>query len=62
MIVIFVPCMNKSPIGKRLASVCSVSIDDVPSGISGILLAHLPDFLKEVVCFQKAETEDVVKG
>ena len=29
LIVIFVPCINKSPTGKGLASVCSVSFDDV---------------------------------
>ena len=62
MIVIFVPCMNKSLIGKRLASLCSVSVDDVPNGVSGIFLAHLPDFLKEMVWFKRAETEDLVKG
>ena len=62
MIVIFVPCMNESPIGKRLASICSVSAEDVPDGVSGTFLAHLPDFMKEMVWFKKAETEDVVKG
>ena len=41
MIVMYVPCINKSPIGKRLASICSVSAEDVPSGVSGIFLAHL---------------------
>ena len=45
MIVIFMPCMNKS-IGKMLASVCSVSAKDVPNDVSGIFLAHLTDFMK----------------
>ena len=39
LIVIFVPCMNKCPIEKRLASVCSVSVDNVPNSVSGIFLA-----------------------
>ena len=62
IIVIFVPCMNKSPTGKRLANVCSVSAQDVPNGFSGIFLAHLPDFMKEMVWFEKTETKDLVKG
>ena len=49
MIVIFVLCINKSPIGKRLTSICSVSIKDVPNGVSGIFLAYLPDFMKEII-------------
>ena len=31
MIAIIVPYMNKSPIGKRQASICSVSVNDVPN-------------------------------
>ena len=48
--------------GERLASVCSVSVNDVPNGVSGIFLAHFPDLMKGMVWFKKAETEDVVKG
>ena len=62
MIVIFVPYMEKSPIGKRQASVCSVSVEDVSNGDSGIFLAHLPDFMKELVWFKKTKTEDLVNG
>ena len=32
------------------------------NNVSGIFLAHLPDFVKEMVWFKKAETEDLVKG
>ena len=49
MIVMFVPCMNKSPTGKRLASICSVSVEDVSYGVSEIFLVHLPDFMKKMV-------------
>ena len=35
---------KKIHLGKSLASVCSVSVDDVPDGLSGIFLAHFPDF------------------
>ena len=35
MIVTFVWSMNKILFGKRLASVCSVSVDDVPDVVSG---------------------------
>ena len=45
-----------------LASVCSVSAEDVPNGVSGSFLAHLPDFMKEIIWFKKAETENLVKG
>ena len=62
MIVIFVPCMNESLLGQRLASVCSVSVDVVPNGVSGIFLAHFPDFMEEIEGFKKAQTEDLVKG
>ena len=62
MFVIFVPCMNKSPIGRRLASIYSVSAEDVPNGASGIFLANLSDFMKEMVWFKKTETKDLVKG
>ena len=62
MTVIFVPCMNKSCIGKRLASICSVSVEDGPSGISGIFLAHLPDFTKVMIWFKKGKTENLVEG
>ena len=62
MMVIFVPCIHKSLLGKRLASICSVLVDDDPNGVSGIFLAHLPDFMKEMVWFKKAETEDLMKG
>ena len=30
----FMPSMNKSLFGKRLVNVCSVSVDDVPNGVS----------------------------
>ena len=33
-IVIFVPCMNESPLGEWLASICSVSVDDIPNDVS----------------------------
>ena len=62
MIVIIVPYMNKSPLQKRPASVCSVSVDDVPNGGSVIFLAHLPHFMKEMIWFQKSETVDPVKS
>ena len=52
----------KSPIGKRLASICTVSVEDVPNDVSGIFLAHLPGFMKEMVSFKKAKTEVLVKG
>ena len=38
IIVIFVSSMNKSLFGKRLASVCSVSVDNVPNVVSGLIL------------------------
>ena len=38
MIVIFVPSMNESLFGKRLASICSVCVDDVPNVVTGIFL------------------------
>ena len=44
--------MNKNPIGKRLSSICSISAEDVPNGISGIFL----------VWYKKAKTEDLVKS
>ena len=59
MIVIFVPCMYKSPILKRLARICSVSVEDVPNCISVIFLAHLLHFMKEMVWFKKAKTENL---
>ena len=62
MIVTFVPCMNKSPIRKRLTGICIVSVEDVSNDVSGIFLVHLPDFMKEMVWFKKAKTEDIVKG
>ena len=52
-IVIFVPSMKSSLFVKTLASVSSVSVDDVPNGVSGIFLAHLPDFMKEMKWFKK---------
>ena len=54
--------MNKIPIGKRLTSVCSVFAEDVPNGVSGVFLAHLLDFMKDMVWFKKAEMEDLVKA
>ena len=44
MIVIFVSCMNKSQFGKRLASVCHVSVDDVPN-VKFVSWIVLPMFL-----------------
>ena len=41
---------------------CSVFVDDVPHGVSGIFLAHLPDFMKEMIWFKKSKTEDPVKS
>ena len=60
MIVIFVLCMKKS-YRKRLDSMCNDSVEDVPNDVSGIFLAHLPDFMKEMAWFKKAKTEDLVK-
>ena len=62
MFLIFLSFRNESLLGKRLASVCSVSVEDVPNGVSGLFLAHFPDFMKEMVQFTKAETEDLMKG
>ena len=62
MIVMFVPCMNKSPKGKRLASMCSVSAEDVLNGVSGIFLAHLPYFMKEMVWFKKSQKRRTSEG
>ena len=62
MIVMFMPCINKSLLGKRLANVCSISIDDIHNGVSGIFLALLADFMKKMKWFKKAETKDLVKG
>ena len=62
MIVIFVSCMNKSSIWNRLASICSVSVEDVFNSVSGIFLAYLPDLMREMVWFEKAKTENTVKG
>ena len=62
MIVIFVQCINKSLFGERLASICSVSVNDVPNSVSEIYLAHFPDFMKEMEWFKKVKTEDLVKG
>ena len=62
MIVIFVPCINESLLGKRLASTYSVLVDDVPNGGSGIFLAHFPDFMKEMVWLKKAEIENLLQG
>ena len=53
MIVIFMLCMNKGLMGKRLASICRVSAEDVLNGVSGIFLAHIPDFIKEMVWFKR---------
>ena len=53
MIVIFFPKMNKSLFGKRLASVCSVPVDDVPDGVSGKFLTHFSDFMKEIEWLKK---------
>ena len=50
--------INKSSIGKRLAGVCSVSINNISNVIFGIFTAHL----HEMAWFKKAETEDIVKG
>ena len=47
---------------EKASQICSVSADDVPNVVSGIFDAHFPDFMKEVVWFKKAETEDVVRG
>ena len=54
--------MNQSLVGKKLARVSSALIDDVPNGVSGIVLAHFPDFMKVMVWFKTAKTEDLVKG
>ena len=51
IIVLVVPCINKSLLGKRLASTCSVSIGDVPNSVSVFLPIS-----------QIAKTEDLVKG
>ena len=56
------PCINKSLQGKRLASACNALVDDVPNGVSGIFLAHFPDFMEEIKWFKKTETEDLMKG
>ena len=58
MIKIFVLSMNKSQFVKRLANVCSVPVDDVLDGVSGIFLAYFPDFMKEMDWLKKAETEE----
>ena len=34
MIVIFAQCRNTFPIEKRLSNTCSISVDDVPNGVS----------------------------
>ena len=49
MIAIFVPTMNKSLFGKRLANASCVPVDKVPNGVSGNFLTHFPDFMKEMV-------------
>ena len=54
--------MNKGPIKKRLANVCNVSVNDVPNGVPGFFLSHLPDLMNEMVWFKKAHTEVLVKG
>ena len=56
MIVIFMPCINKSLLGKRLASICLMVF------FFGIFLAHFQDFMNKMEWFKKAETEDLVKG
>ena len=58
----FVPSMNISLFGKRLANAFSVSVDDVPMGFSGIFLTHFSDFMKDMDWLKKAETEGLVKG
>ena len=62
MIVIFVPCIKRSLLGKRLASTYSALVDDVPNGVSGNFLAHFPDLMKEMVWFEKVETEEGLKA
>ena len=54
--------MNKNLFGKRLPNSCSVPVDDVPDGISGIFLIHFPYFVKEMEWLKKPEAEDVIKG
>ena len=62
MIVIFVPCINKSTTVKRLVSLCSLSVDDFSNSVFGIFFAHHPDFMKEMEWLKKDDTEDLVKG
>ena len=54
--------MNKSLFGKGLANACSVPVDDVPKGVSGIFLTHFIEFMEEMEWIKKAEPEDLVKG
>ena len=60
--VIFLPCMNKSSKGKRLASICNSFVEDAPNSIPGIILIHLPHFMNEMVWFKKNKTEHLVNG
>ena len=53
IIVMFVSSMKSSLFGKRLASVCSVSVDDVPNCVSIIFLAQSQDFMMDVEQFKK---------
>ena len=62
MIVVFVPCINKSLLEKRMASVCSDLVDDVSNVISRIFVAHFPDFMKKIIWSEKAKIENLVKG
>ena len=53
IIVTFVLSTNKTVFRKRLATVCSVPVDDVPEGVSGIFLTHFPDFMKNMELLKK---------
>ena len=62
MVVIFVPCINKSLVGKRLASICSVLVDDAPNGVSGNFYSPFSRFHEGDGIVWKTETEDLLKG
>ena len=53
--------MSKSLIGKRLCSLCSVSINDVPNGVSRIFLAHLPNSFRRWYGLKRL-IDDLVKN
>ena len=45
----------------KLVKAFSVPVDDVPDGVSVIILTHFPDFTKFMDWLKKAETEKLEK-